>query len=179
MSKQVSITAIKGFTKDVEKVKEVVFKEVSIEVKQYLPIDLKIDLIDRIIDGSYEEIEGAKIFNSVQHEILFIYLTAKYYTNLNLSDDKVFEMYDILESTGLMNAILNAIPEEELNYINEHLDSRISEIEQSIERRANIGYALDKFLTNFNGDLSNAVKVVEKFNPEEAEQLKKMIEIAK
>jgi hypothetical protein len=179
MAKQVSITTIKGFTKDVEKVKIITFKEIDIEVKQYLPIDAKIDLIDRIIAGSYEEIEEAKIFNSVQYDILFTYLIAKYYTNLNLSDDKVFEMYDVLKSTGLIDDILEAIPDDEFNYIKEHLESRINEVEKGIERRTNIGYALDKFLTNFNGDLTNAVSVVEKFNPEEVDQVKKMIEIAK
>lgn len=179
MSKQVSATTIRGFAKDIEKIKVITFKEINIEVKQYLSIDSKIDLIDRIVAGSYEEIEESKIFNSVQYDILFTYLIAKYYTNLNLSDDKVFEMYDILKSTGLINSILDVIPEEDFNYIKEHLESRINEVEKGIERRTNIGYALDKFLTNFNGDLSNAINVVEKFNPEDIEQVKKMIEIAK
>ncbi len=179
MSKQVSATTIRGFAKDVEKTKVITFKEIDIEVKQYLPIDSKIDLIDRIVAGSYEEIEEAKIFNSVQYDILFTYLIAKYYTNLNLSDDKVLEMYDILKSTGLIDEILEAIPEDDFDYIKGHLESRISEVEKGIERRTNIGYALDKFLTNFNGDLTNAISVVEKFNPEDVEQVKKMIEVAK
>ena len=98
-------------------VKIVDFNEQDIEVKQYLPVNEKLELISNVINLSADDNNFA---NPVKVSI-FTTLEIMYaYTNINFTDkqkEDPAKLYDMLISTGLVKKIINSIPEEEYHEI--------------------------------------------------------------
>ena len=99
----------------------------TIAVKQYLPIQEKLGLIGRVIelahmqDENYSNPVKAAAFRDL--EVVFAY------TNIAFTDKQKEEpakLYDLLYSTGVMDTIINNIPEDEYTSI-------VVGIEDSIE----------------------------------------------
>lgn len=98
-------------------IKIVDFNEQDIEVKQYLPVNEKLELISNIINLSADDNNFA---NPVKVSV-FTTLEIMYaYTNINFTDkqkEDPTKLYDMLISTGLVKKIINSIPEEEYHEI--------------------------------------------------------------
>ena len=98
-------------------VKTIIIGDQEIEVKQYLPINEKLELISSVFNASADENNFAnpiKIEVFTKLEILFRY------TNLSFTEkqkEDLVKLYDILESNGIFTAVINAMPENEYNYI--------------------------------------------------------------
>lgn len=98
-------------------IKTVEFNEQIIEVKQYLPVNEKLELISNVINWSHDENNFANpvkvsIFTSL--EIMYAY------TNINFTDkqkEDPAKLYDMLISSGLIAEVINAIPEAEYHEI--------------------------------------------------------------
>lgn len=109
-------------------VKTINFNDMEIEVKQYLPINETISLIENIINNSATELK----FYSPALVHLFYALEVIYnYTNISFTDKQKEEpakLYDTIVSSGLWNAIEEAIPEDELDFICEALDDTINSV---------------------------------------------------
>ena len=91
------------------------FNGQDVEVKLYLPVNEKLKLISNVINLSADENNFAnpvKVNLFTTLEIIFAY------TNINFTDkqkEDPAKLFDILTSTGFVNEILDAIPDEELN----------------------------------------------------------------
>ena len=93
--------------------------EVEIEVRKYLPIEDKIDLIEVALqkaeeNGIYNEMKLAMYF-----DLYIIYM----YTNLEFTDEEKmneYKLYNELESNGVITAVLGALEEYEIlfHYLN-------------------------------------------------------------
>lgn len=92
--------------------------EITIEVKQYLPIQEKLALIGRVIelahmqDENYSNPVKAGAFRDL--EVVYAY------TNISFTDKQKEEpgkLYDLLLSSGVLTAVIDAIPEEEYSAI--------------------------------------------------------------
>ena len=98
-------------------VKIVDFNEQDIEVKQYLPVNEKLELISNVINLSHDDNNFA---NPVKVSI-FTTLEIMYaYTNINFTDkqkEDPTKLYDMLISSGLVAAVVNAIPEAEYHEV--------------------------------------------------------------
>ena len=98
-------------------IKTVEFNEQIIEVKQYLPVNEKLELISNVINWSHDENNFA---NPVKVSI-FTALEIMYaYTNINFTDkqkEDPAKLYDMLISSGLIAEVINAIPEAEYHEI--------------------------------------------------------------
>ena len=98
-------------------VKIVDFNEQDIEVKQYLPVNEKLELISNVINLSHDDNNFA---NPVKVSI-FTTLEIMYaYTNINFTDkqkEDPAKLYDMLISSGLVKKIVSMIPEEEYHEI--------------------------------------------------------------
>lgn len=109
-------------------VKEVEWKDQKIEVKQYLPVGDKLDLISRIVNYSADD---HVFYNPCKVEIFELIEIILAYTNLNLTDkqqEDILKLYDLFISSGFANVIKNTIPEEELNYLDDGIWATIKEI---------------------------------------------------
>ena len=94
-------------------IKTINFNEQIIEVKQYLPIDEKLELIGNVINSAAD----ANNFANPVKINLFATLEILYaYTNINFTDkqkEDPAKLYDLTISSGLVDVILEAIPEVE------------------------------------------------------------------
>lgn len=109
-------------------VKEVEWKDQKIEVKQYLPVGDKLDLISRIVNYSADD---HVFYNPCKVEIFELIEIILAYTNLNLTDkqqEDILKLYDLFVSSGFADVIKDAIPEEEINYLDDGIWATIKEI---------------------------------------------------
>ena len=86
----------------------------TIAVKQYLPIQEKLALIGRVIMQSHEE--DANYSNPVKIAVITDLELVFAYTNINFTDkqkEDLPKLYDLLYSSGVLDKILEAIPEDE------------------------------------------------------------------
>ena len=109
-------------------IKEVEWKDQKIEIKQYLPINEKLDLISRVINLSGDD---HAFYNPCKVDIFELIEVILTYTNINITDkqsENVLKLYDLFISSGFADLIKINIPEEELKYINKSIYATIQEI---------------------------------------------------
>ena len=98
-------------------VKVVTFNDIEVEVKQYLPINEKLQLISNVINAAADE----NNFSNPIKEDLFGTLEIIYaYTNLGFTEkqkEDPAKLYDDMISSGFADAIIKEIPSEEYNTI--------------------------------------------------------------
>ena len=98
-------------------VKVVTFNDIEVEVKQYLPINEKLQLISNVINAASDE----NNFSNPIKEDLFGTLEIIYaYTNLGFTEkqkEDPIKLYDDMISSGFADAIIKEIPSEEYNTI--------------------------------------------------------------
>ena len=98
-------------------IKNIEFNEQIIEVKQYLPVNDKLELISNVINSAHDE----NNFSNPVKVSVFTALEIMYaYTNINFTDkqkEDPTKLYDMLISSGLVAAVVNAIPEAEYHEI--------------------------------------------------------------
>ena len=121
--------------------------EVKIEVRQYLPLQKKLEVLTNIINASTDDngfYNSAKIDFNKTLEIIFAY------TNIKFTDkqkEDPMKLYDSFYSSGLAKEIFNLIPERELNWFDKH--TRIS-IDKIYEYRNSVYGILDAFKNDYN-----------------------------
>ena len=98
-------------------VKVVTFNDIEIKVKQYLPINEKLQLISNVINAAADE----NNFSNPIKEDLFGTLEIIYaYTNLGFTEkqkEDPIKLYDDMISSGFADEIIKEIPSEEYNTI--------------------------------------------------------------
>lgn len=111
-----------------QNVKNIEFNEQIIEVKQYLPINEKLELISSVINSAADE----NNFSNPVKENLFLTLEILYhYTNINFTDkqkEDPTKLYDLVVSSGLATKVADLIPEEELDEVLRGISSSIKSI---------------------------------------------------
>ena len=113
--------------KKVEDTKNITICDQVIEVKQYLPISDKINIITNVIENSADDNNFA---NPVKVEV-FANLEIMYaYTNISFTDKQKGDptkLYDLLEENGVIAEVIAAIPENEyallLGWIDETIEA--------------------------------------------------------
>ena len=109
-----------------QEVKNIEFNEQIVEVKQYLPVNDKLELISNVINLAHDE----NNFSNPVKVSVFTTLEIMYaYTNINFTDkqkEDPTKLYDMLISSGFACEVFRAIPEAEYHEI-------VSGVEDSIE----------------------------------------------
>lgn len=175
MAKQKQVSFVKNLKELTKEPKTVKFEDIEFEVKNYLPIIDKMAIIKLCLDNSIDE---DKKFDSAMLDMVFNYSLAKYYTNLKIEDD-VPKMYDLLESTGLMDCILQNIPIKEIEFLEECIESGLEEEFLAIERENTFVNIVKKFLEDMNNSVPEMVKALEEFDPEKLSMIKGMLDFEK
>ena len=105
--------------------------EETVMVKQYLPIQEKLRLIERVVELAHEEDYNfsnpvkASVFRDL--EILFAY------SNIVFTDkqkEDLPKLYDVLQSSSVLDIVLNAIPTAEFNKISKGVEDTIDAVYQ-------------------------------------------------
>ena len=91
------------------------YNEQTIEVKQYISVNDKLKLISDIINNTVDE---HSFCNPVKVKVYLLIGIVENYTNISFTEkqkEDIVKLYDLIQSNGLFDKILAAIPDEELN----------------------------------------------------------------
>lgn len=86
----------------------------QLNIRTYLPITIKQDIVEMLCKDLLIEKDGLFTYNSINKCVHFMLITVSIYTDLKISDTKegCLVDYDILSSTGELDAILSMIGED-------------------------------------------------------------------
>lgn len=109
-----------GITKDeLNKVQTVEYNDQTIEVRQYLPIAEKSELITRVLNNSVDENTGyynlLKLDMNLGLEIVYAY------SNISFTEkqkEDPMKLYDMLNASKVLNLIIGLVPDGEFYYLN-------------------------------------------------------------
>lgn len=114
--------------KNTNEVKVIKFNEQELEVKQYLPIEQKLQFIENVLNLSSVDMY---FYNQGKIEIYFDIELIKNYTNINFTDkqnEEILKWYDKFSESGLLTEIKNAIPEKEIIFLKEVCEKQIQSV---------------------------------------------------
>lgn len=148
-------------------VKEIEFNGNKIEILQYLPVDDKYSLVNITLQKS----KDGSIYHPLKKDMYFHLNLVYLYTNLSFTDkqrEDESKLYDALQSSGLLNLILENIPEEEY----ETLYSFIEEYERDILHYQNtVAGIVTSIIENLPVKAEEMQKIVDNFNPEKFQEV--------
>lgn len=141
-----------GFTKlglkPGNEIKTIIYNEQIIEIKQYLPIEEKLELITNVINFSTDE--NNTFTNPVKITVYTSLEIIEKYTNISFTDkqkDNPTKLYDLLKANGLIENILNNIPQIEYTEI-------IQGIQESVKAFDNYRNSIMNILDHMSSDYS-------------------------
>ena len=144
-----------------------------IEIKTYLPVNDKLELISWIINQSADEL---KFYNVGKLKVFVVLGIVKYYTNIKFTDKQLSnptKIYDLLINSKLYDKILFGIPEEEYEWIITVLKDTVESIYKYQNSVFGILDAVTTDYKNLNFDVSELKKNIS--NPENLTLLKDVV----
>lgn len=120
----------------------------QLEVKSYLPIKEKKELVDKIIYKSVYFENGNYRIDAIDCYMYFIMYTIDTYTNLEI--DNVEQCHDALAESALMPVIIASLGQE-YNDINTFLNMKRDEILERNSLEMQVGNFLDTILEKIDG----------------------------
>lgn len=154
-------------------VKDIEFNGQIIEVKQYLPVNDKLELIGNVINSAHDE----NNFSNPVKVSVFTTLEIMYaYTNINFTEkqkEDPTKLYDMLISSGFACEVFRAIPEEEYHEI-------VSGVEDSIEAiytyRNSVLGILDNITNDYDSMNLDATNIYNKLaDPDNMDLIKQVL----
>ena len=110
-----------GFTKlglkPNNEIQYIEFNEQTVEVKQYLPVEEKLELITNVLELSHDQ---NNFSNPVKVSVYTTLEIIEKYTNVNFTEkqkENPTKLYDLLVGNGFAAAVIKAIPEPEYDEI--------------------------------------------------------------
>lgn len=103
-------------------------EEVCYEVKYYLPVQEKLEMISNIINQS---VDDNGYYNPMKVQIFTVLEITYAYTNLSFTEkqkENPFKLYDLLVSNGIFKEIVNCIYEDDWKEIQETIIVTIDNI---------------------------------------------------
>lgn len=148
-----------------EEIKTITFNDETIEVRQYLPVQDKLALVSRIVEFAHDA--DRNFSNPVKADI-FTELEMLYsYSNITFTDkqkEDVPKTYDLVASSGLLKAVLNAIPEEEKNILYAGV---VDSVEAIYKYQNSVLGILDAINTDYNNMELNLAEIYSKIKDPE------------
>lgn len=121
-----------GFTKlslkRKNEVKTITINNNQIEIKQYLPVNDKLDLIARVINGAHDQ---NNFPNPIKIEVIGTLEMIMAYTNISFTEkqkEDIPKLYDLLEENGVIKDIISQIPEDEYNFIIDGINKTVDAV---------------------------------------------------
>ena len=135
----------------------------SIEIKQYLSIEEKYNLIMVTL----QEAKESNIYNPLKIDLFFHLNLVYMYTNINFTEkqkEDASKLYDNLMSSGLLAQIISKIPAEEYDMLYTYLENVKNDLDKYGQSFKAI---LDAIINELPEKASEAMKILESFNPED------------
>lgn len=168
-----NVTFSKLGLKKKEEVKKIIFNEQEIEVKQYLPIQDKLNVMFNAISKTEDE---NRFFNPVKLECYCTLEIIYAYTNIKFTDKQLEDegkLFDLMEENDLINLIFSAIPEDETDFIMDSCEKAAEAIYTYNNSAFGILEAIVAQKDSLSLDLNNFIETIQ--NPETKENIKNLI----
>lgn len=156
-------------------IKNIEINNQNIEVRQYLPVNEKLQLVGNVIELSHDL--ERNFANPLKSEVFFALEVIRFYTNITFTDKQMEEphkIYDALDSIGMIDEIFNAIPAREMKILRENLQATTTAF---YAYRNSIFGILDAVAKDYSDLDLDITSLQEKLaNPEALSLLKKITE---
>ena len=151
---------------------KVTFGNNTVEVLQYLPIEDKIELVtiaaqNALFEGIYHPV--------ILDELFHLYLVFMY-SNISFTSkqkENLHKLYDTLKSSGLMDLVIQQIPETEYNELFHQLEEYVKLDSKYIHSAAGL---VNSLITNLPKQAQMAKEIIDGFDPT---QYQNVIDFAK
>lgn len=154
-------------------IKTIEFNDQIIEVKQYLPVNNKLELITNVINLSADQNNFA---NPVKIELFMALEIINFYTNINFTEkqkEDPVKLYDLFISSGLFDKICEIIPEDEYYSVIYGVDESIKAV---YEYKNSVLGILENISTDYSNLDFDATEIQQKLgNAENIEFLKEVL----
>lgn len=134
---KIKVGELRELGKQTEDIIEVSYGEVNLEIKRYLPILDKVGLISSIVEGCIDRENGLFIVRHEIKDMAYKIAIVEKYTNLTLPKDDI-EAFDLINKSGIINTVMDTIPESELQILSKLLQDRINEERERYNQGNNI-----------------------------------------
>lgn len=134
----------------------------TIEVKQYLPMIDKFDLINITLQKANED----GIYNDFKLSMYFQLNLVYLYSNIEFSmEDRMDEsdIYDKLRSSGILQGVINLIPKEEYDFLIQSIEKQ-AQIKMDYGTR--MGVVLNSIIASLPDAMAQAADIIEHFDPD-------------
>lgn len=145
-----------------QEVKTFKYGDADIEVKQYLPIEDKYDLII----ATLQRAKDGDLYNPLRLDVYFHLNIVYLYTNLSFTDkqkENETKLYDALMSNEIIDAVLALIPEKEYEFLIENLEDMV---ENEMEYSTTAASVLKSLVNDLPKNAEAAANIVDNFVPE-------------
>lgn len=144
--------------------------DITLEIRNYLPIDKKTDLIQFVVNSALDELTGC--FSPVRVEVYFSIAICKWYADIAFTEKQIKEIsktYDLLEENGIINGIMSQIPEGEREFLQDLVSDTIEDIARYNSSAAGIIQSMSSNATGLDSQITDILEKIK--NGEGLEQL--------
>lgn len=146
----------------------------DIEIKQYLPIEEKLDFLTRVVNKVVEQ--SPNFPNSIQATTLSALEMIYTYTNIQFTEkqkEDFCKTYNLMDENGLIKKILDCIPTSERRMLQDGLNSILSELYTYRNSARGILESLSTDYNNLNLDIESLQEKIK--DPESLQLLKDIL----
>lgn len=152
--------------------KTITLNEKTIQVKSYLPISDKMDIVQITI----QKADNGRYIDQLALDMFFELNLVYSYSNIEVTQedrDDQFALYDRWTQDGTINTVISAIPDEEYNKLSEAIDETVEDL---MKYRGTAAAVINSFINDLPRNAEIAKEIVDSFDPE---KYKEVVEFAK
>lgn len=158
-----------------KEVKIAEFNNTKIEVLQYLPVEDKNDLIQITMQRSFMDGYFNEILLDAYFHLNIIYL----YTNLNITEkqrEDELKLYDKIYSSGLLEVILEQLPEDEYKYIFNMLQEQTKDF---LTYKNSAAAVVQSFIQDLPANAAAAADIVNNWDADKFQSVQDMVQLVR
>lgn len=142
--------------------KPIKINDKTIQVKQYLPIGLKINLVQLTLQQAIED----GIYNAGLLDAYFNTFIVMYYTDLEFTDEQkqdILGLFDMFEGNGIIDAVCNVIPQVELEDLTSYLNEQKN---YNMTYKTSASYLIGQFIDALPSQMEKVSDIINNFDPQ-------------
>lgn len=144
-----------------DKVRTLKFKNKDIKVKQYLPIQDKLNLVQIALQQSLDE----GIYNDGLLTAYFHTYVVMFYTDLEFTDEEkqdVLTLFNLMDSENLIGSVIELIPQSEFGDLLEMLNNQQK---NNMIFKQSAAYVIGQFIDALPSQMEKVGEIVNNFDP--------------
>ena len=145
-----------------DKTKTLKVEDKEIKIKQYLPIDKKLSLVQIALQQSFDE---SDMYNDGLLTAYFHTYVVMFYTDIEFTDEEkqdVLTLFDLMDCTGLIGSIIELIPKQEFDDLVEMLNNQQK---NDIVYKQSAAYLIGQFINTLPSQMERVGEIVNNFDP--------------